>query len=71
MKWYAYTSGSYLTSYNGNWFNPRYDVLTMRYCAPALKVALDRMRNLDWVLTQSSIPAFRATRVHPATALKQ
>ncbi|MBD3292320.1 MAG: hypothetical protein GF393_05310, partial [Armatimonadia bacterium] len=50
MKWYAYTSGSYLHTYNGNWFNPRYDVLTMRYCAPALKVALDRARRLDHVL---------------------
>ncbi len=70
MKWYAYTSGSYLTSYNGNWFNPRYDVLTMRYCAPALKVALDRMRNLDWVLTHSRIPAFRVCVWQPSASMR-
>ena len=70
MKWYAYTSGSYLTTYNGNWFNPRYDVLTMRYCAPALKVALDRMRNLDWVLTHSEIPQFRLCIWQPSASMR-
>jgi hypothetical protein len=70
MKWYAYTSGSYLTNYNGNWFNPRYDVLTMRYCAPALKVALDRMRNVDWVLTHSQIPPFRVCIWQPSASMR-
>jgi hypothetical protein len=70
MKWYAYTSGSYLHTYNGNWFNPRYDVLTMRYCAPALKVALDRMRHLDWVLTHSQIPQFRVAVWQPSVSMR-
>jgi len=70
MKWYAYTSGSYLTTYNGNWFNPRYDVLTMRYCAPALKIALDRVRNLDWVLTHSTIPQFRVCIWQPSASMR-
>lgn len=70
MKWYAYTTGSYLTQYNGNWFDPRYDVLTMRYCAPGLKVALDRMRNLDWVLTHSRIPAFRLCVWQPSASMR-
>ncbi|MFP4248055.1 MAG: beta-galactosidase [Armatimonadota bacterium] len=70
MKWYAYTTGSYLHTYNGNWFNPRYDVLTMRYCAPALKVALDRARELDHVLTQSHIPQFRVAVWQPSASMR-
>lgn len=70
MKWYAYTTGSYIFTYNGNWFDPRYDVLTMRYCAPALKVALDRMRNLDWVLTHSQIPPFRVCIWQPSASMR-
>ncbi|MGD9495744.1 MAG: beta-galactosidase [Armatimonadota bacterium] len=70
MKWYAYTTGSYLFTYNGNWFDPRYDVLTMRYCAPALKVALDRMRNLDWVLTHSQIPQLRVCIWQPSASMR-
>lgn len=70
MKWYAYTSGSYIFTYNGNWFDPRYDVLTMRYCAPALKVALDRGRNLDWVLTHSTIPQLRVAVWQPSASMR-
>lgn len=70
MKWYAYTTGSYLHTYNGNWFNPRYDVLTMRYCAPALKVALDRARTLDRVLTNSQIPQFRVAIWQPSVSMR-
>jgi hypothetical protein len=70
MKWYAYTTGSYLHTYNGNWFNPRYDVLTMRYCAPGLKVALDRARRLDHVLTHSQIPQFRVAIWQPSVSMR-
>lgn len=70
MKWYAYTSGGYLFTYNGNWFDPRYDVLTMRYCAPALKIGLDRMRNLDWVLTHSQIPPLRMAVWQPSASMR-
>lgn len=70
MKWYAYTSGSYIFTYNGNWFDPRYDVLTMRYCAPALKVALDRMRNVDRLLTHSHIPQFRVAVWQPSASMR-
>lgn len=70
MKWYAYTTGSYLHTYNGNWFNPRYDVLTMRYCAPALKVALDRARSVDHVLTHSQIPQFRVAIWQPSVSMR-
>lgn len=70
MKWYAYTSGAYLHTYQGNWFDPRYDVLTMRYCAPALKVALDRARNLDRVITHSTIPQFRVCVWQPSASMR-
>lgn len=70
MKWYAYTTGSYLFTYNGNWFDPRYDVLTMRYCAPALKVGLDRMRNVDWILTHSQVPTLRMAVWQPSASMR-
>jgi len=70
MKWYAYTSGSYLLTYNGNWFDPRYDVTTMRYCAPALAVAKRRMERLDWVLTHSRIPASRVLVLQPSASMR-
>ncbi len=70
MKWYAYTTGSYIFTYNGNWFDPRYDVLTMRYCAPALKVALDGARKVDWLLTHSQIPQFRAAIWQPSASMR-
>jgi hypothetical protein len=70
MKWYAYTTGGYIFTYNGNWFDPRYDVLTMRYCAPGLKIALDRMRNVDWLLTHSEIPQFRVAVWQPSASMR-
>lgn len=70
VKWYAYTSGGYLTTYNGNWFNPRYDILTVRYCGPALAVALNRMRHLDWMLTHSEIPQFRVCIWQPSASMR-
>ena len=70
MKWYAYTGGMYLTTYNGNWFNPRYDVATMRYCAPAIAVAKRKMEALDWVLTHSEIAASRILVMQPSATMR-
>jgi hypothetical protein len=70
MKWYAYTSGDYIFTYNGNWFNPRYDITTMRYCAPALAVAKRKMELLDWVLTHSEIVPSRVLVMQPSATMR-
>ena len=70
MKWYAYTAGSYIFTYNGNWFDPRYDVTTMRYCAPALAVAKRKMELLDWVLTHSEIAPSRILVLQPSATMR-
>ena len=70
MKWYAYTTGSYLFNYNGNWFSPRYDMTTMRYCAPALAIAKRKMETLDWVLTHSAIVPSRILVLQPSATMR-
>ncbi|HOM83422.1 MAG TPA: beta-galactosidase [Armatimonadota bacterium] len=70
MKWYSYTTGAYIFTYNGNWMNPRYDVTTMRYCAPALAVAKQKMEKLDWALTHSEIPPQRVLVLQPSASMR-
>ena len=70
MKWYAYTAGSYLFQYNGNWFNPQYDLTTVRYCAPGLAVAKRKMEQLDWVLTHSRIAPAQALVLQPSATMR-
>jgi len=70
MKWYAYTAASYLGMYNGNWFNPRYDLTTMRYCAPGLAVVKRKLELVDWVLTHSSIVAAKLGILQPSATMR-
>lgn len=70
MKWYAYTAGSYLFTYNGNWFNPRTDLLTWRYAAPGLQTAKTRLENVDWMLTHSAIPPFKLLVLQPSASMR-
>jgi hypothetical protein len=70
MKWYAYTAGSYVFTYNGNWFNPQYDLTTIRYCVPALAVAKQKMEQLDWVLTHSQIAPAKALVLQPSASMR-
>jgi len=70
MKWYAYTTGDYLFTYNGNWFDPRYDITTMRYCTPALAVAKRKMELLDWVLTHSEVAPSRVLVMQPSATMR-
>jgi hypothetical protein len=70
MKWYAYTSGSYLFTYNGNWFNPQWDLTTVRYCAPGLAVAKRKMEQLDWVLTHSTIAPSKILVLQPSATMR-
>lgn len=70
MKWYAYTTGSYLFTYNGNWLNPRTDLLTWRYAAPGLQTAKQRLENVDWMLTHSTIPPFKLLVLQPSASMR-
>ena len=70
MKWYAYTAGSYIFEYRGNWFNPQWDLTTVRYCTPGLAVAKQQMEKLDWVLTHSEIARSRALVLQPSATMR-
>lgn len=70
MKWYSYTTGSYIFTYNGNWMNPRYDITTMRYCAPALAVAKRQMEQFDWILTHSEIAPSKVVVLQPSASMR-
>jgi len=67
--WYVYTTGYYLTKYNGNWFNPRYDLTTMRYSAPALPVTKDRIRRVERIIARSEIAPARILVIEPETSM--
>jgi hypothetical protein len=69
-KWYGYTTGPYVFEYNGNWFDPRWDLTTMRYSAPALAVAKRQMEQLDWVLTHSRIVPSRIAVLQPSATMR-
>ncbi len=70
MKWYSYTTGSYLFTYNGNWLNPAYDLTTMRYASPGLAVAKQKVEKLDWVLTHSTIAPSRILVLQPSATMR-
>ena len=48
----------------------RHDLTTMRYCAPALGVALRNMENFDWVLTHSVIAPGRILLLQPSSTMR-
>ena len=70
--WYAYTSAPYLLTYNGNWFNPVYDLTTFRYSAAGFPVEKSKIDRLESLLLDSEIVPARAVLVQPyATMLAQ
>ncbi len=70
MKWYSYSTGSYLFEYNGNWFNPRTDLTTWRYCMPGLQTAMRRLESVDWMLTHSQIEPFKILVLQPSASMR-
>ena len=67
--WYAYTSADYLLKYNGNWFNPVYDLTTLRYCASALPVGKSKVKRLEEILLNSTIVPSRVVMLQPNTSM--
>lgn len=70
LKWYSYTTGAYIFDYRGNWFNPQWDLTTVRYCTPGLAVAKQQMEKLDWVLTHSEIVPSQALVLQPSASMR-
>ncbi len=70
MKWYSYTTGSYVFTYNGNWLNVGKDLLLWRYCAPGLAVAKQKLESVDWMLTHSEIVPARLLIVQPSASMR-
>lgn len=67
--WYSYTSAPYLLSYNGNWFNPVYDLTTFRYSAAGLPVEKAKVDRLQTWLLNSSITPARLLVVQPYASM--
>ena len=70
MKWYAYTSGSYVFTYNGNWFNPRTDLTTWRYCVPALGRTMEWLKQVEWMVAHSEIAPAQVLVMQPSAAMR-
>lgn len=67
--WYAYTPGWYMTYYNGNWFNPTYDLTTLRYCTGALPVGKAKVKRLEEIFMNSTIIPSRVLVLQPNTSM--
>jgi len=67
--WYSYTSADYLLKYNGNWFNPVYDLTTLRYCAAALPVGKEKVKRLEDIFLKSDIVPSRIAMLQPNTSM--
>lgn len=67
--WYAYTSAPYLLSYNGNWFNPVYDLTTFRYCAAGYPVEKAKVDRFESLLLDSEIVPSKVVLVQPYASM--
>lgn len=67
--WYAYTSAPYLLTYNGNWFNPVYDLTTFRYSAAGFPVEKVKVDKLEAMLLGSEIVRSRVLLLQPYASM--
>ncbi|OGV52265.1 MAG: hypothetical protein A2017_00705 [Lentisphaerae bacterium GWF2_44_16] len=70
LKWYAYTFGAYIWTYNGNWMDPRQDFTILRYCAPSLIIAKRKMEEADWMLTHTEMAKSRILLLQPSSSIR-
>lgn len=66
--WYAYTQNDYILRYNGNWFDPVYDLTTLRYSAAALPVGKAKVKRLEDVFLNAKIVPARLAMIQPNTS---
>lgn len=67
--WYAYTSAPYLLTYNGNFFNPVYDLTTMRYAAAGYPVERAKVDRVEAAILGSEIVPSRIVLVQPYSSM--
>ncbi len=67
--WYAYTSAPYLLTYNGNWFNPAYDLTTLRYSAAGFPVEKAKIDRVEALLLTSEIAPSRLLILQPGDTM--
>lgn len=67
--WYAYTPAWYMTYYNSNWFNPTYDLTTLRYCTGALPVGKAKVKRLEEIFMNSTIIPSRVLVLQPNASM--
>ncbi len=68
--WYSYTSATYLTHYDGNYFDPSYALTTLRYRTAALPVMFEKFRRLEPALLDSRIVASRVAVIAPTASMR-
>ncbi len=68
--WYAYTTGTYLTQYDGNYFDPTYALTTIRYRCGAMPVCFDKFRRLQRALLESQVVPSRIGVLSPSAAMR-
>src|SRR5262249_4011886 len=59
----------YVIRYNSNWFNPVYDLTTLRYGAGGLPVARARVKRLEGVFLNAQVRPARVVLVQPVTSM--
>ena len=68
MFWYAYTRGTFMPYYRGNWFHPATDVTTYRYSITGLPVAMENLERLSGVFRATRKVRSRVLMLHPTTS---
>ncbi|MBT3379589.1 MAG: hypothetical protein HN742_22350 [Lentisphaerae bacterium] len=68
--WYSYTPATYLTNYDGNYFDPSYGLTTLRYRTAALPVYFQKFRRLQRALLDSRIVPSRICMLSPTASMR-
>ena len=68
--WYAYTTADYLTTYDGNWFDPVYALTTLRYRSAGLPVYKDKFKRLERAMLGSRLAHHRICVLQPSASMR-
>jgi len=68
--WYSYTSATYLTHYDGNYFDPSYALTTLRYRSAGLPVYFRKFKRLQRALLKSRIVPARICLLAPTASMR-
>lgn len=68
--WYSYTPATYLTNYDGNYFDPSYGLTTLRYRTAGLPVYFQKFRRLQRALLESRVVPSRICMLSPTASMR-